>query len=61
MRKEQLLNKDWRFLDQDGTAQNVDIPHTWNNIDGQNGGACVQKGAMSEIREKMLAAVVFDG
>ena len=38
MRKEQLLNKDWLFRYHDGTESRVDIPHTWNNIDGQDGG-----------------------
>ena len=38
MRKEQLLNKDWLFRYHDGTESKVNIPHTWNNIDGQDGG-----------------------
>ena len=32
------LNKDWTFVYHDGTATEVDIPHTWNAADGQDGG-----------------------
>ncbi|MBE6925216.1 MAG: glycoside hydrolase family 2 protein [Ruminococcaceae bacterium] len=38
MRKTTLLNQDWTFLYHDGTCTPVNIPHTWNNIDGQDGG-----------------------
>ena len=38
MRKEQLINDGWLFRYHDGTEYNVDIPHTWNNEDGQDGG-----------------------
>ena len=38
MRIEQLLNKGWSFTYHDGTVQTVDIPHTWNAQDGQDGG-----------------------
>ena len=38
MRKERLLNSDWLFRYYDGTESRVDVPHTWNNIDGQDGG-----------------------
>ena len=38
MRKVQLLNKGWTFIYHDGTIQHIDIPHTWNNLDGQDGG-----------------------
>ena len=38
MRKQTLLNQAWKFTYHDGTVQDVDIPHTWNNIDGQDGG-----------------------
>lgn len=32
------LNKSWTFTGPDGGAHPVDVPHTWNNIDGQDGG-----------------------
>ena len=38
MRKTTLLNQDWTFLYHDGTQTPVNIPHTWNNLDGQDGG-----------------------
>ena len=38
MRKIHLLNKNWIFTYFDGEKQEVNIPHTWNNIDGQDGG-----------------------
>ncbi len=38
MRKEQLLNTGWCFTALDGSCQTVDIPHTWNALDGQDGG-----------------------
>ena len=38
MRKEQLLNEGWLFRYHDGTESHVNVPHTWNNIDGQDGG-----------------------
>ena len=38
MRREYKLNQGWTFIGRDGTAQPVDLPHTWNNVDGQDGG-----------------------
>lgn len=38
MRKSILINKGWTFTGKNGDVQNVDLPHTWNNIDGQDGG-----------------------
>ena len=38
MRIEQLLMKKWRFTGKDGTPVTVDLPHTWNALDGQDGG-----------------------
>ena len=46
MRKIESLNKKWKFVQKETTfetlakakAQNVNIPHTWNNLDGQDGG-----------------------
>ena len=32
------LNKSWTFKGPDGQERPVDLPHTWNNIDGQDGG-----------------------
>ena len=39
MRKTISLNQGWEFLySKDGTTAQVDVPHTWNNLDGQDGG-----------------------
>ena len=38
MRKEQIINDNWLFRYHDGSEYNVNIPHTWNNEDGQDGG-----------------------
>jgi len=38
MRNEILLNSGWEFIYHDGTTTQVDIPHTWNAVDGQDGG-----------------------
>ena len=38
MRTIHNLNKHWTFTYHDGTKQQVNVPHTWNNLDGQDGG-----------------------
>ncbi len=38
MRKLYLLNEGWTFTYHDSTVQTVDLPHTWNAEDGQDGG-----------------------
>ena len=38
MRRTELLNKTWQFTLPGKTGVQVDIPHTWNNLDGQDGG-----------------------
>ena len=38
MRNEMLLNQAWEFIGHDGAVISVDLPHTWNNLDGQDGG-----------------------
>ena len=44
MRTNLLLNTGWSFTYFDGTVQTVDIPHTWNAIDGQDGGDDYRRG-----------------
>lgn len=36
MRKITNINQDWNFV-KDGISQTVNLPHTWNNLDGQGG------------------------
>ena len=38
MRKIISLNQTWTFIDSTGVRHSIDLPHTWNNIDGQDGG-----------------------
>jgi len=38
MRTEQLLMNSWHFTGKDGRAVPVSLPHTWNALDGQDGG-----------------------
>ena len=33
------INKSWKFEDQNKVTHDIDLPHTWNGIDGQDGGA----------------------
>lgn len=44
MRKTIDLCKDWLFTGFDGQTVPVSIPHTWNNIDGQDGGNDYKRG-----------------
>ena len=38
MRKELCINEDWQFQYHDNTILPVNLPHTWNNLAGQDGG-----------------------
>ena len=38
MRTTTKLMENWQFTGPDGKATAVSLPHTWNNIDGQDGG-----------------------
>ena len=38
MRREHIINDNWLFRYHDGSETRVNIPHTWNNRDGQDGG-----------------------
>ncbi|MFR8227013.1 MAG: glycoside hydrolase family 2 protein [Lachnospirales bacterium] len=38
MRRRQKLMDRWKFTGPDGTVSEVQLPHTWNNVDGQDGG-----------------------
>lgn len=46
-RYESLLNRDWQFAGPDGQNITVRLPHTWNNIDGQDGGNDYYRGTCS--------------
>lgn len=38
MRRTERLMEDWMFTNQSGKRRPVDLPHTWNAVDGQDGG-----------------------
>ena len=38
MRKSLNINQGWSFRYHDGTETALDLPHTWNALDGQDGG-----------------------
>ena len=54
MRVEQLINENWTFIYHDGSRQTVNIPHTWNALDGQDGGNDYYRGTCTY--EKTFAA-----
>ena len=58
MRVAQLLNQEWFFTGPDGRVQSVDIPHTWNAIDGQDGGNDYWRGTCTY--QKTFSAPDFD-
>ena len=39
MRRVELFNKGWEFVLPEQDPEKVDLPHTWNGIDGQDGGS----------------------
>ena len=38
MRRAIRMMEGWQFRGKDGKQQDVNLPHTWNNLDGQDGG-----------------------
>lgn len=58
MRKIINLNQDWRFTGPEGVTVQVDLPHTWNNIDGQDGGNDYYRGVCAY--QHSFAAPAFD-
>ena len=57
MREIHLLNNDWTFTYFDENKQTINIPHTWNNIDGADGGNDYRRGTC--IYEKDFVAPQF--
>ena len=52
------LNRQWTFTGPDGTDSVVDVPHTWNAVDGQDGGNDYWRGTC--VYRKSFAAPAFD-
>lgn len=50
MRREESLNRGWTFY-KEGTAEPVDLPHTWNAPDGTDGGDDYYRGSCYYERE----------
>ena len=69
MRKIVNINQGWTFTGPDGGSRPVDVPHTWNNVDGQDGGndywrgTCVYEKAFSrpELGPDQRAYLEFQG
>ena len=58
MRTKQLFNTDWKFIYHDGSVTSVDLPHTWNAQDGQDGGNDYWRGTCTY--EKTFPMPEFD-
>ena len=58
MRSTTKLMKNWQFTGPDGKTTAVDLPHTWNNIDGQDGGNDYWRGTC--IYKTQFTAPAFD-
>ena len=58
MRKTMFLKENWIFYGPDGKAQSVCLPHTWNAIDGQDGGNDYWRGTCTY--ETRFASPDFD-
>lgn len=53
-----LLHQDWQFASSDNNKVTVTLPHTWNNIDGQDGGNDYYRGTCNY--QTTFPSPVFD-
>ena len=59
MRQVALLNENWKFVEAEISyeealtheGERIDVPHTWNNLDGQNGGGDYKRAAYWYFKE----------
>ena len=58
MRSIAKLMKDWQFTGPDGVTAAVALPHTWNAVDGQDGGNDYWRGTCTY--RTSFAAPAFD-
>ena len=58
MRKTTTFMKNWLFTDLDGSQTKLDLPHTWNALDGQDGGGDYRRGTCTYETE--VAAPKYD-
>ncbi len=56
MRQITCMNKGWTFKGPDKTLQSVDLPHTWNALDGQDGGNDYWRGSCLYTRDFKVPA-----
>lgn len=52
MRNDEKLMGEWQFRGSSGTKKTVTLSHTWNNLDGQDGGNDYLRGSC--LYEKSL-------
>lgn len=57
MRRTEKLMNDWMFTGPAGKVRPVDLPHTWNAVDGQDGGNDYYRGSC--VYEKSFAKPEF--
>lgn len=57
MRRSINLNENWIFTEKDGKKATVNVPHTWNAIDGQDGGNDYARG--TRLYEKQFQRPEF--
>ena len=58
MRKIIKIMDNWTFTDKDGNKTEVTLPHTWNALDGQDGGNDYYRG--TNLYETILSKPEFD-
>lgn len=58
MRRIEKLMKDWIFTASSGKKRSVDLPHTWNALDGQDGGNDYYRGTCTY--EKIFPKPVYN-
>ena len=58
MRRTQTIMKNWLFTDLAGNQTKLDLPHTWNALDGQDGGDDYKRGTCTY--QTQAAAPKFD-
>ncbi|MCD8367364.1 MAG: glycoside hydrolase family 2 protein [Clostridiales bacterium] len=58
MKRSINMNQSWQFTGKDGVTVSVDVPHTWNNVDGQDGGNDYYRGTC--VYEKNFPKPDFD-
>lgn len=69
MRKIKLINKNWEFIKEDigihditsAAGEIIDLPHTWNAIDGQDGGNDYYRGITWYIKKFAKSELCDDG